>query len=171
MNDIRISALHVLAVGAIALTVLAVLSPGGAAGILRAADAADGATVSTSKVDRELVRAYRRAKRDAAAEGVEMHLTSGWRSRAHQERLFAEAVQRYGSEREANRWVATPDTSAHVRGEALDVGPTEGALWLGERGADYGLCRTYANEVWHFELLTSPGGTCPEMLPDGSAAR
>ena len=32
---------------------------------------------------------------------------------------------KYGSEAEAARWVATPDTSAHVSGDAVDIGPSE----------------------------------------------
>jgi hypothetical protein len=66
------------------------------------------------------------------------------------------------------RWVATPDTSAHVTGDAVDIGPPNAAAWLDEHGSSYGLCRVFANETWHFELATEPGGACPEMLPDGS---
>ena len=118
-----------------------------------------------------LMAAYRAAARDAADDGVRLRITSGRRTRAHQQRLFDEAVVKYGSRAEASRWVASPDTSAHVRGDALDIGPTDGALWLGEHGAAYGLCQVYANEIWHFELRTKPGGTCPALLPDGSSAR
>jgi hypothetical protein len=122
-------------------------------------------------VDPALMAAYRAASRDAAADGVELKITSGRRTRAHQQRLFDEAVAKYGSRAEAARWVASPETSAHVRGDALDIGPTDGAIWLGEHGSTYGLCRVYANEIWHFELLTTPGGGCPALLPDGSSAR
>ncbi|CAM2758580.1 D-alanyl-D-alanine carboxypeptidase family protein [Skermania piniformis] len=61
-----------------------------------------------------------------------------------------------------------PGESTHVRGEAIDVGPQNGAAWLEANGSRYGLCRTFANEWWHFELATVPGGVCPEMLPDAS---
>ena len=126
------------------------------------------AHAAVSRVDPDLRSAFLEAKDDARAEGVTLVVNSGWRSRAHQQRLFDEAVQRYGSEDEARRYVATPDGSAHVTGDALDVGPPEGAAWLGEHGAAYGLCQMFANEAWHFELATSPGETCPEMLPDSS---
>ncbi|WP_243057154.1 M15 family metallopeptidase [Nocardioides sp. SR21] len=125
-------------------------------------------SATTSRVDPELRLAFIGAKEDARTDGVTLVVNSGWRSRAHQQRLFDEAVQRYGSEDEARRYVATPDGSAHVTGDALDIGPPEGAAWLGEHGAAYGLCQVFANEAWHFELATSPGGTCPEMLPDSS---
>jgi zinc D-Ala-D-Ala carboxypeptidase len=48
--------------------------------------------------------------------------------------------------------VATPDKSAHVSGDAVDIGPSGAAAWLSERGAEYGLCQTYGNEPWHYEL-------------------
>ena len=87
---------------------------------------------------------------------------------AAQQRLVDDAVQRHGSIEEARRWVLPPETSAHVTGRAIDVGPAAGALWLSERSERYGLCRTYANEGWHFEPVIDPGGTCPAMLADSS---
>jgi len=50
----------------------------------------------------------------------------------------------------------------------VDIGPTAADDWLIQHGADYGLCQTFANEIWHFELATVPGGRCPDMLPDSS---
>jgi len=123
---------------------------------------------STGNLDPDLLEAVRAATRDARADGVELHLTSGWRSRAHQQRLFDEAVAEYGSVDEARRYVSTPDTSAHVTGDAVDIGPTEADDWLIQHGADYGLCQVFANEIWHFELATTPGDPCPAMLPDSS---
>ncbi len=93
-----------------------------------------------------------------------MVVTSGWRSRAHQQRLLAEAVSRYGSEEEARRYVSTPDTSAHVTGDAVDIGPTDGASWLSQHGSDYGLCQIFANEIWHYELATTPGRPVPRHV-------
>ena len=121
-----------------------------------------------TNLDPDLLEAVRAAARDAQADGVELSITSGWRSRAHQQRLFDEAVREYGSELEASRYVSTPDASAHVTGDAVDIGPTEADDWLGRYGAAYGLCQVFANEIWHFELATTPGGQCPEMLPDSS---
>lgn len=114
-----------------------------------------------AKLDSELLAAVREAAQDARAAGVELRVTSGWRSKAYQQRLLDEAVTTYGSLEEARRLVSTPDKSAHVTGEAIDIGPTDAADWLIRHGADYGLCQTYANEMWHFELSTTPGGRCP----------
>jgi hypothetical protein len=108
-----------------------------------------------------LQRALDRAIAAADADGVELRLTSGWRTRAEQQQLFDAAVKKYGSPEAAERWVLPPDESAHVRGEAVDVGPRAGAKWLERHGSRFGLCRRYDNEWWHFELLTAPGGTCP----------
>jgi D-alanyl-D-alanine carboxypeptidase len=113
-----------------------------------------------------LHRAVTRALAAAAADGVELRITSGWRSRSHQQELFAAAVRTYGSEREASKWVLPPDRSAHVRGEAVDVGPESGARWLETEGVHFGLCRRYDNEYWHFELLAAAkGSTCPAREP------
>ena len=105
---------------------------------------------------------------DAQQDGVTLVITSGWRSRAHQQRLLDEAVTKYGSEEAARRFVSTPDSSAHVTGDAVDIGPTAADDWLSQHGAAYGLCQVFANEIWHFELATTPGGQYPEMYPDSS---
>jgi LAS superfamily LD-carboxypeptidase LdcB len=103
-------------------------------------------------LDPALLDAMQRAATDAGADGVELYVNSGWRSRAYQKRLLDEAVSTYGSRQEAARWVATPDTSPHVSGDAVDVGPSGASAWLSERGSAYGLCQIYVNEPWHFEL-------------------
>ena len=60
-------------------------------------------------------------------------------------------------------------TQGPCGGGAVDIGPTDGADWLGRTGDTYGLCQTYANEMWHLELATTPGGTCPEQRADGAS--
>jgi LAS superfamily LD-carboxypeptidase LdcB len=129
----------------------------------------DTSTKTVHRLDPDLLAALQAAARDAQHDDVTMVVTSGWRSRAHQERLLAEAVSRYGSEDEARRYVATPDTSAHVTGDAVDIGPTDADDWLIRHGSDYGLCQVFANEIWHFELATDSDGRCPDLLPDGSS--
>ena len=113
-----------------------------------------------ANLDPDLLRALRRV----ADDGIELLVDSGWRSPEYQERLLREAVAQYGSEEEAARWVATPDTSAHVSGDAADIGPSGAATWLSEHGAAYGLCQVYDNEPWHYELR--PDGGCPPTYPD-----
>lgn len=114
-----------------------------------------------------LLAALRQAATDAAGDGVEMYVDSGWRSPRYQEQLLDRAISKYGSRREAARWVATPNTSAHVSGQAVDIGPVVAATWLGKHGARYGLCQIYANESWHFERRADAvDHGCPPMYAD-----
>ncbi len=120
-----------------------------------------------AKLDPELLRALRQAATDAAVEGVELNVDSGWRSPEYQNRLLREAVSEYGSEERAARWVATAETSAHVSGDAVDIGPDDATAWLSEHGADYGLCQIYGNEPWHYELrLAAVDHGCPAVYAD-----
>lgn len=128
----------------------------------------DTTSPAIANLDLELRAAVRAAARDATADGVQFWVTSGWRSRHHQQRLLDAAVEQYGSLKEALRYVSTPDRSAHVIGHAVDIGPTEADTWLAQHGSRYGLCQSFANEIWHFELGTGPGGTCPAPIPDST---
>ncbi len=119
---------------------------------------------AVANLDPELLAAVRLAATDAANDGVEFVVNSGWRSPEYQEGLRREAVAEYGSEEEAARWVATPDKSLHVSGDAIDIGPSEAAAWLSKHGAAYGLCQIYGNEPWHFELRPDAvANGCPLM--------
>jgi D-alanyl-D-alanine carboxypeptidase len=127
----------------------------------------DDGVPGVAKLDSRLLRALRQVATDAAADGVEFLVDSGWRSPAYQEQLLHEAVLKYGSETEAARWVATPSTSAHVSGDAVDIGPPGAAGWLSGHGAEYGLCQIYGNEPWHYELRPEAiAHGCPAMYDD-----
>jgi D-alanyl-D-alanine carboxypeptidase len=144
-------------------------------GALGEADSAvpDGTTVfddeipGVANLDPALLGALRQAATDAADDGVEFFVDSGWRSPEYQNQLLREAVSEYGSEEEAARWVATAETSAHVSGDAVDIGPFDATAWLSEHGAEYGLCQTYGNEPWHYELRPEAiDHGCPPMYAD-----
>ena len=133
----------------------------------------DGVTVfdddvpGVANLDAELLGVLRQAASDAAAEGVEFFVNSGWRSPEYQDQLRHEAVSEYGSEEEAARWVATADKSLHVSGDAVDIGPADAAAWLSAHGAAYGLCQVYDNEPWHYELRTGAiDEGCPPLYAD-----
>ena len=112
----------------------------------------------------KLRSAVTRAIEAARSEGVALRVTSGYRDKALQKRLYDEAIAKYGSPEVARQWVLPPNESAHVRGEAVDVGPTAGADWLRGHGVRFGLCQRYANESWHFERLAGAvGSTCPDL--------
>jgi zinc D-Ala-D-Ala carboxypeptidase len=146
-------------------------------GALGEADGAvpDGTTVFDNEIpgvanlDPDLLGALRQAATDAADDGIEFFVDSGWRSPEYQNQLLRDAVSEYGSEEEAARWVATAKTSAHVSGDAVDIGPDDGAAWLSEHGAEYGLCRIYGNEPWHYELRPEAiDHGCPAMYADAT---
>jgi D-alanyl-D-alanine carboxypeptidase len=133
----------------------------------------DGVTVfdtdvpAVANLDPELLKVLRQAGTAAADDGVQFFVTSGWRSPAYQDELLREAVSEYGSEAEAARWVATPETSLHVSGDAVDIGHSAATAWLAEQGARYGLCRTYRNEPWHYELRPrAVDSGCPTEYAD-----
>jgi zinc D-Ala-D-Ala carboxypeptidase len=135
----------------------------------------DGARVSVfdeeipavGRLDPDLLDALRRTATDAGADGVRLRVNSGWRSPEYQQQLLQDAVAEYGSQEEAARWVSTVETSAHVSGDAVDIGPFAAAAWLSEHGAAHGLCQIYGNEPWHYELRPEAVDVgCPPMYAD-----
>jgi hypothetical protein len=109
------------------------------------------------------------AQSKARKEGINLVITSGFRTAARQEYLFQRAIQKYGSEKEASKWVLPPDKSHHPDGIALDVnypGNQVETKWLEKNGYKFGLCRVYKNEWWHFEPLVAPGEACPALVPN-----
>jgi zinc D-Ala-D-Ala carboxypeptidase len=133
----------------------------------------DGVTVfedaypAVAKIDPALLRELRASATDAADDGVTFFVDSGWRSPRYQEQLLDEAIAKYGSRQQAARWVATPGNSAHVSGDAVDIGHAAATAWLSEHGAAYALCQVYANEPWHYELRPEAGTRgCPPMYAD-----
>lgn len=127
---------------------------------------------AVGRLDPDLLDALRRAATDAAADGARLRVNSGWRSPEYQLQLWQDAVVEHGSPDEASRWVATPETSAHVSGDAVDIGSVgffDAAAWLSERGAAHGLCQIYGNEPWHYELRPDAvDDGCPPMYADPS---
>jgi D-alanyl-D-alanine carboxypeptidase len=128
----------------------------------------DTDNAALSHLDKRLLHAVQQAARRAQAEGIEFTVTSGWRSREHQQRLLDEGIATYGSLEKAREFVNTPDKSTHVSGKAIDIGPTDADDWLIRNGAAFGLCQVYANEMWHFELLAGSGSTCPPPMADAA---
>jgi D-alanyl-D-alanine carboxypeptidase len=127
----------------------------------------DDGVPGVANLDPVLLRALRRAATDAADDGVGLVVNSGWRSPAYEDELRREAIAKYGSEAEAARWVATGTTSAHVSGDAVDIGPSGATAWLSAHGAAFGLCQIYANEPWHYERRPEAvAHGCPPMYAD-----
>src|SRR5215207_5053939 len=67
----------------------------------------DGVTVfddeypAVGNLDPALLSALRKAATDAEGDGVELYVTSGWRSPQYQEQLLDEAISKYGSSEDA----------------------------------------------------------------------
>ena len=128
-----------------------------------------------ANLDAELLAALRAAAARAADDGVAFEVASGWRSPEYQKQLLRQAIAQYGSKKKAARWVASPTTSAHVSGDAIDIAhadatsrPAARAVrWLADHGAGYGLCQIYRNEPWHFELRPEAvAHGCPDPYAD-----
>lgn len=124
----------------------------------------DVANPSVGNLTPGLLAAVQQAATAAAAEGIAMTITSGWRSPEFQQQLLNDAIASYGSLAAARQYVQTPEHSKHVRGQAVDIGGVEADYWLIANGARFGLCRIYANELWHFELAVDVMGNCPPLL-------
>ncbi len=128
----------------------------------------DTSNPAVGRLDPALLTAVQQAAAAAKQQGVDLRINSGWRSRGFQQRLFDEAVQRYGSPDIARQYVASPDESKHVVGQAVDVAPVQADNWLIRNGTQFGLCQIYANELWHFELAVDPQGNCPPLRPNAA---
>ena len=78
-----------------------------------------------------------------------VYIKSAYRSPAEQTALYNTAAQRYG-ENNANQWVADPQASNHVSGNAVDLG---GDLTVASQLApQFGLVAPMGWEPWHFEF-------------------
>lgn len=155
-----------------AATLIGILSwqaPGEADGVVPAGlTVVDDDVPAVANLDPNLLDALRHAATDAAKRKVRIVINSGWRSPAYQQHLLHEAVSKYGSTGEAIRWVATADTSLHVSGDAVDIA-SGATAWLRKYGAQYGLCRIYRNEPWHYELRPEAiKNGCPSMYADAA---
>lgn len=139
-------------------------SPGAEDGVLPDnASPLDTSLPGISKLDPKLLHAVQEAAKAAEESGISIHVTTGWRSKEYQRELMKKAIKKYGSEEKARKYVSSPEDSHHVTGNAVDLGPTDADDWVNRKGARFGLCQTLANEMWHFELATTPGGKCPPM--------
>ena len=144
----------------------------GAAGVaaadIQAPSPWDEADPAVGNLAPALLIAVQNAASAAAADGVTMTITSGWRSPEFQQQLLDDAVATYGSMAAARQYVQTPERSRHVLGQAVDIGGYGADQWLIANGSRFGLCQIYANEVWHFELATDAAGICPALLPNAA---
>lgn len=116
--------------------------------------------------------------RAAEEEGIDLTITSAYRSPELQAQLYESALQRYGSEAEARRWVAPPGRSMHNHGMAVDFAAANGgllrdpnsaeAIWLRENAERFGLAVPMDWEPWQIELAGGRSGEIAEWAGDSA---
>jgi LAS superfamily LD-carboxypeptidase LdcB len=123
-----------------------------------------GGTVPLHRLTAKALDAMQCAARADGIKAPVLQLTSGFRDPAHQARLWANALQKYGSPEEARKWVAPPGGSAHQSGRAVDLylgGKNSSAnvtnlrtlpayRWLVANAGRFGFY-PYEREPWHWE--------------------
>jgi zinc D-Ala-D-Ala carboxypeptidase len=120
-----------------------------------------------ANLDPALLGALRQAATDAAGDGVEFYVESGWRSPEYQEQLLREAVSKYGLRRGSCPLGGHRGHVCSRVGGRVDIGHADATAWLSEHGAEYGLCQIYSNEPWHYELrLEAIDHGCPPRYAD-----
>jgi LAS superfamily LD-carboxypeptidase LdcB len=104
----------------------------------------------------------------AKQSGHDITIQSGFRSPELQSVLYKQAIQKYGNETEARKWVAPPGQSNHAKGIAADLGFSSPSAksWAHSNAQKFGLNFRMAHEPWHIEP-TGIGGSNVDYNPDG----
>lgn len=106
------------------------------------------------KLTADMVEPYFEMVRDAAAEGVDITINSGFRTYGQQKYLYDNYIKGVPGFFLAAR----PGRSKHQNGTALDI-PVGGGPglpvydWLAANATSYGYVRTVKSEYWHWEYL------------------
>lgn len=90
-----------------------------------------------------------------AASGGRLKIRNSYRSTETQQRLWQNALRKYGSAAAARKWVAPPGHSKHQEGIAADL--SGDLAWAKQNAARFGLWFPLGNEAWHVELQGSRG--------------
>ena len=133
-----------------------------------------GRRIRLHRLAAQAVAALQRAARAAGVPEPLLRVQSGFRDPAYQERLWQQALARYGSREEARKWVAPPGGSAHQTGRAVDfvldvrisnssrnvarLRTTPAYRWLSANAERFGFY-PYQREPWHWEY--NPPATAP----------
>jgi soluble lytic murein transglycosylase-like protein len=114
----------------------------------------------------DVALAFDRLDKAARNAGIELVITSAYRSDAEQAELFRRHPD--------PKWVAPPGQSLHRYGTELDLGPKSAYAWLAANAGRFHFIRRYAWEPWHFGFTlnprSTPRGGADRALEPGSAA-
>ncbi len=99
----------------------------------------------------DVALAFDRMAAAARADGVELLITSAFRSDAEQAALFAAHPD--------PKWVAEPGRSLHRLATELDLGPPGAYRWLAANAARFHFVQRYEWEPWHFGYALNAGSS------------
>ncbi|MBC8073798.1 MAG: D-alanyl-D-alanine carboxypeptidase family protein, partial [Deltaproteobacteria bacterium] len=127
-------------------------------------------TIDGEPVEKATANAYWVMHEAAAADGVDMHINSGFRTMEQQEYFYMCGPDGCCCCNDCNL-AAAPGYSNHQSGHALDINTaTPGVYnWLVAHGAEYGFSATVPSEDWHWEWWGGGpgGGICDIAAPPG----
>lgn len=125
------------------------------------------------QVDKRIVSSLKALLADAAAQGYDIHINSGYRTSKEQQQLYEEKLQTFlasGYDETTaagltQQWVSPAGTSEHELGLAVDIGTATPDLydWLLANSWRYGFIQRYpddktsitgvAHEPWHLRYV------------------
>lgn len=96
-----------------------------------------------------------------------VRVTSAFRSVEQQAKLWAQALEKYGSAAEARKWVAPPGSSNHNFGLAADLkfGSPAVQQWFHQQAGRFGMGFPMGWEPWHIEPANAKGMRGQQALP------
>jgi len=109
----------------------------------------------------DVARAFDRLAAAARGDGVDVLVSSGFRSDAEQAVLWARNPD--------PRWVAPPGRSLHRYGTELDLGPPAAYAWLRANARRFHFVQRYSWEPWHFGFVLNARSAPRAPAAEGSA--
>ncbi len=127
-------------------------------------------TVDGDPVEKNTANAYWVMREAAAADGVDIHINSGFRTMEEQEYFYMCYTCCCCN---SCNLAAEPGYSNHQSGSALDLSTSNPGVyaWLQAHGNDYGFYETVPSEDWHWEYMGGGpgGGICDITVPPGGS--
>ncbi len=123
-------------------------------------------TIDDNPVEKDTANAYWVMREAAAADGVDIHINSGFRTMEEQEYFYMCYTCCCCN---SCNLAAEPGYSNHQSGHALDLSTSNAGVysWLVAHGAEYGFANTVPSEDWHWEWWGGGpgGGICDLAAP------